>query len=134
MEACLSFLGYRSNCCLRLCYRSSGFRFSGDLVEEFVDRRGDLLEPPGLHHRQIRIGNVPEVRLDLMLHDEILYFCAADPWPTFDFTELEVEDIWDLGAEVIDVGIPVAVVSAGEEHLRVVVQEDPAHVVNGANQ
>ena len=115
-------------------YRCGRNRSSADLVEKFVYRVADLLEPLGFHHRQIWTGNIPEVRRDLVPHNEILYLWATNPWPTFDFTELKIQDVGDLGAEVIDVGIPVAVVSAGEQHLRVVVQKDPAHVVNSANQ
>ncbi len=74
------------------------------------------------------------MRLDLVFHDELFYCWVSNPGPTVDFTKLEVEDVWDLGGEIVDVRIPVAVVRAGKEQLRVVIQEHPAHVVHRANQ
>src|SRR5258706_1432765 len=100
MEGGLRFPGY---CCAALADSS------GHLVEELLDRRADFLEPPCLHHRQIRTRNVPEVRRNLIFRDEVLDLGAANPRPAFDFAELEVEDIRDLGAEIIDIRIPVAV-------------------------
>ena len=70
---------------------------STHLVEEFVERLADLLEPSCLHHSQIRIGDVPEVGRDLVLHDEVFDLRAANPGPTFDFAELKVQDVGDFG-------------------------------------
>jgi len=53
--------------------------------------------------------------------------------PAFDFTELKIQDIGDLGREVIDVGVLIAVVGSAEEQLGVVVQEYESHVVEGAD-
>ena len=41
-------------------------RWSADLVEEFVHCLADSLQPSGLHHGQIRIGDVPDVRRNLV--------------------------------------------------------------------
>src|SRR5271166_1009690 len=135
MEAYLFLMSHRSNCA-GLSSRLPEIRtpFSGHLVEELLNRRGDFLEALCLHDSQIRTGDVPEERRDLVLHDEVFDLRAANSRPAFDFTELEIENIWDLGAEVVDVRIPITIVSAGEENLGVVIQEDPAHVVNGTNQ
>src|SRR5271165_2833484 len=46
---------------------------SSHLVEEFVERLADLLEAFCFHHCQIRIGDVPVMRLDLVLHDEVFH-------------------------------------------------------------
>ena len=43
-----------------------------DLVEEFVQRLADALEPSGLRHRQIRTGDVPGIRRELVLNEPVL--------------------------------------------------------------
>src|SRR5258706_8949457 len=106
---------------------------SADLVEEFSRRVADSLEPSGLHHGQVRIGDVPEVRRDLVARDEVFDLRATNPGPPFDIAELEVEDVGDLRREVFDVGIPVEIVGSAEQELRVVIQNHEAHVVNSAN-
>ena len=47
--------------------------------------------------------------------------------------EYQIHGIGDLRHEVVDISIPLAIVRGGEEQLRVVIQEDEAHVVEGAN-
>ena len=41
--------------------------------------------------------------------------------------------IGNLRREVVDIGVPLAVIGRGEEKLRVVVEEHEAHVVDGAD-
>src|SRR6185437_2795131 len=53
--------------------------------------------------------------------------------PPFDIAEDQIHGIGNLRHEVVDVSVPVAIVSGGEEELRVVVQKDEAHIVEGAN-
>src|SRR6266849_663189 len=108
-------------------------RFSADLVEEFFRRLADTLEPSGLHHCQIRIGDVPEVRRDLVFRDVIFHLRTTNARPSFGIAELEVQDVGDLRREVLDVDVPVAIVGGAEEQLRVVVQKHEAHVVDGAD-
>jgi FAD/FMN-containing dehydrogenase len=45
----------------------------------------------------------------------------------------DVQEVGDLGDEVVDVRVPLAVVRRGEQHLRVVVEEHEPHVVNAAD-
>ena len=87
----------------------------------------------GLRHRQIRMGDVPAFCRDLVLDDPVLHLRAANPWPAFERREDDVHVIGNLRREVVDIGVPLAVVGGREEKLRVVVQEDEAHVVDGAN-
>src|SRR5260221_10386178 len=106
---------------------------SAELVEELVRRLADTLEPSRLHDGQSRIGDVPEVRRDLVARDVVFHLRATNARPPFGVPELEIQDVGDLRREVLDVDVPVAVVGGAEEQLRVVVQEDEAHVVNGAD-
>ena len=111
----------------------AGLLPSADLVEKFVRRIADTRESTGLDHRHIRIGDVPEVRRDLVARDEVFDLRATNPWPTFDIAELKVEDVGDLRREILDVRIPVEIVGSAEQKLGVVVQDHEAHVVDGAN-
>ena len=52
-----------------------------DLVQELVHRLADALQPPGLRHRQIRVGDVPAFGRDLVLGEVVLRLRAADPRP-----------------------------------------------------
>src|SRR6266849_9711763 len=103
-----------------------------DLVEEFVRGTADALEPSRLDHGQIRIRDVPEVRRDLMLHDVVLHLRATHSGPTFGVAKLQVEDVGNLRCEVLDIGVPVAVVGGAKQQFRIVVQKNEAHVVDGA--
>ena len=55
--------------CVCVAMTAFSFRFArsvcadlADLVEKFVDRFADALKPSGVHHGQIRIGDVPRIR------------------------------------------------------------------------
>lgn len=37
----------------------------------------------------------------------------------------------DLGREIVDIGVPVAVIGGGKDDTRIVVEKDEAHVVQG---
>src|SRR5206468_1931814 len=58
---------------------------------------------------------------------------AANSRPTFGIAELEIQDVGDLRREVLDVGVPVAIVGGTEEQPCIVVDKHEAHVVDGAN-
>src|SRR5262249_40380239 len=45
-----------------------------NLVEEFIDRLADALEPVNLRHRQIWMSDVPAFRRDLVLGEIVLCF------------------------------------------------------------
>src|SRR6266404_2371867 len=106
---------------------------SADLVEEFFHRIADALKPSGLYHGQIRIGDVPEVRCNLVARNVIFYLRATNSRPTLGIAKLEVKDVGNLRREVLDVDVPVAIVGSAEEQLRVVVQKHEPHVVDSAN-
>ena len=89
--------------------------------------------PCGLRHRQIRVGDVPAFCGDLVLDDPVFHLRAVNPRPAFESREDDVHFVGYLRREVVDIGVPLAVVGGREEKLRVVVQEDEAHVVDGAN-
>src|SRR5262245_38100537 len=93
------------------------------LVEEFLECLADPREPTRLRYRQIRIGNVPGVGRDLVLDEPVLDVRMVDPRPPLEVAEEDVHRRRDLGHEVVDVGVPLAVVRGGEEQLRVVFQE-----------
>src|SRR5262249_17757248 len=52
-----------------------------NLVEEFVDRLADTLQPFDLRHRQIGIGDVPAFRRDLVFDEVILRSWTANARP-----------------------------------------------------
>src|SRR5689334_5317885 len=68
-----------------------------------------------------------------MLHE--VFFClrTANSRPALPGRVDDVEKVGDLRREVVDVGVPVAVIGRGEEESRVVVYEHEAHVVEGSN-
>ena len=68
-----------------------------------------------------------------VLDDPVLHLRAVNPRPAFASRENDVHFVGNLRREVVDIGVPLAIVGGGEEQLRVVVQEDEAHVVKGAN-
>src|SRR5712671_1201299 len=106
---------------------------SADLVEELFRCRADSPEPSCLHNGQSRIGDIPEVRRDLMPRDVVLHLRTAHARPTLRIAELEVQDVRDLRGKVLDVDVPVAIVGSAEEQLRVVVEKHEPHVVDGAD-
>jgi hypothetical protein len=93
----------------------------------------DALEPLGLHHRQIRIGDVPAIGRDLVLHDPVLHRWAVNSRPPHTITETHIQFVRDVRREVLDVGVPLAVVRGGEKQLRVIVQEHKPHIVEGGD-
>ena len=60
-------------------------------------------------------------------------FGLVNARPALEVAEEDVHRRGNLRHEVVDVGVPLAVVRGGEEQLRVVVQEDEAHVVKRAD-
>src|SRR5882724_13156862 len=71
------------------------------LVEELVRRLADTFEPSGLHDGQGRIGDVPEVRRDLVARDVVFHLRATNARPPFGVPELEVQDVGDLRREIL---------------------------------
>jgi hypothetical protein len=61
-----------------------------DLVQEFVHRLTDALEPTDVCHRQIRMGNVPAFCCDLVAGEVVFRLRAANPRPAFEST---IQDI-----------------------------------------
>src|ERR1043165_6494387 len=53
--------------------------------------------------------------------------------PALEIAKDQIHRIRNLRHEVIDISIPVAIVSGGEKQLRVVVQKYEAHIVKSAN-
>src|SRR6478736_10460439 len=54
---------------------------SANLVEEFVHGLADTLQPEDLCHREIRIGDIPAFRRDLVLDEVILCAWTANAGP-----------------------------------------------------
>src|SRR5215831_10240745 len=104
-----------------------------NLVEEFLSGLADALHVGDVPYRQIGMGDVPAFGRDLVLGDPVFHLWAANPRPAFTRGEEDVHLVGYLRREVIDIGIPLAVVGSREEQLRVVVQEHETHVVDGAN-
>ena len=92
-----------------------------------------LLEPVDLRHRQIRMGDVPAFRRDLVLDEVVLRVRMANAGPAVPGGVDDVQVVGNLRHEVVDVGVPIAVKGRGEEQPRVVVEEHEAHVVEGAD-
>src|SRR5215471_18633239 len=93
-----------------------------DLVQELLDGLADAPEAPGFGNREV-VGDVPALRGDLVACKVVLRLGAADAGPALPRRVDDVEEVGDLRREVVDVGIPVAVVRGREEHPRVVVEE-----------
>src|SRR5215471_12254386 len=65
------------------------------------------------------MGDVPAFCRDLVLGDPVFHLWAANPRPAFTRGEEDVHLLGYLRREVIDIGIPLAVVGSREEQLRV---------------
>src|SRR5215467_8903842 len=104
-----------------------------NLVEEFLGGLADALQAQDMPHGEIRMGDVPANRRDLVFGNPVLYLGAANAWPAIACREEDVQAVRNRRREVADVGIPLAVVGSGEEQLRVVVQKHEAHIVDGAD-
>src|SRR5262245_56875193 len=102
---------------------------STNLVAKLVYRLGDALVPQDLRHRQVRIGDVPAFRRDLVLDEVILRSWAANSRPAVPRGIDDVQVIGNLRYEVVDIGVPVAVKGRGEEQPGVVIEEHEAHGV-----
>src|SRR5262249_27287575 len=99
----------------------------------FSNLFADLLEPMGFCHRQIRATDVPGVGRELVTDEKVLNVWVANSWPSLDVTKEQIHGRRNLRYEIIDVGVPFAVVGSGEQQLRVVVEEYEAHIVERAN-
>src|SRR4030095_15909936 len=80
-----------------------------DLVQELVQRLADTLEPSGLRHRQVWIGDVPARCRNLVTDDPVLHRRAVNPRPSLAIGEQQVQVVGNLRREVVDVGVPVAI-------------------------
>src|SRR4030095_6467562 len=109
-----------TNSPLRLC----------DLVEKLLNGFTDALEASCLATREMCIGDVPCVRRDLVLDDPVFHLRAPNPRPPHGIAEQQIHSVGNLRREVVDVRVPLAIVGGGEEQLRVVLQENEAHVVD----
>jgi hypothetical protein len=80
------------------------------------------------------MGDVPALSRDLVFRDIVFRLGAANSRPAFPRRVDDVEVIGNLRNEVVDVGVPVAVIGCGEQELRVVVQKHETHVMETAHQ
>src|SRR5581483_3572095 len=104
-----------------------------DLVEELVYRLADALEALNLRDRQIRISNVPTFGRDLVLDQVVLCSRTANAGPAVPRGVDNVQIIRNLRHEVVDIGVPIAIIGRGEEQPCVVIEEHEAHSVKGAD-
>src|SRR6188474_3157323 len=93
----------------------SGKSPSTNLVQELVNRLADALQPEDLRHGHVRISDVPAVRRDLVRGQVVLRAWTANAWPPVPGGVDDVEVIGNLRHEVVDIGVPVAVIGRGEE-------------------
>src|SRR5512133_3562145 len=100
-----------------------------DLVEKFVSRLAEPLQPVDLSQSELRIGDEPAFCRDLVLNEVIFRPWVANPRPAFPSGIHKVEIVWNQRDEVVDISVPIAVEGSGEEHFRIVVQEHEPHVV-----
>src|SRR6186997_723507 len=91
-----------------------------DLVQELVHSLTDSLEPIGLCHRHIRVGDVPAFCRDLVAGKVVFRLRAANPRPAFECTIHEIQVVGNLRREVVDIRIPLSVEGRAEEQLRIV--------------
>src|ERR1700730_14595489 len=103
-----------------------------NLVEEFLDRGADALEPLRLRRGQVRTVDVPGLGRDLVVEYPLLRLPATHPWVTLTIARPQIHSIRNLRREVVDIRVKVAVIGRREEKLRVVVHEHEAHVVDRA--
>src|SRR5262245_24590979 len=61
-----------------------------NLVQKFLNRLADTREASCLGHRQIRIGDVPCLRRDLVLDDPVFYLRAPNPRPPYGIAEQQI--------------------------------------------
>src|SRR5690242_7411309 len=67
-----------------------------DLVQEFVHRLTDTLEPTDLGHCQIGMGDVPAFCRDLVPGEVVLRLRAANPRPAFESTIQDIQVVGNL--------------------------------------
>src|SRR6185436_1560794 len=104
-----------------------------DLVEKFVSRLAESLQPVDLSQSELRIGHEPAFGRDLVLDEVIFRSWAANPRPAFPGGIHKVEIVWNQRDEVVDICVPIAVEGSGEEQFRIVVEEHEPHVVEGTD-
>src|SRR5215471_21370154 len=108
-------------------------RALADLVEKLVDGLADLFEPSGLRDGQVRIGDIPAIRLDLVAQEILPHLRTVHARIALTIAEQHVERIRNLRGEGRDIGIPVPVKRRSEQELGIVVEEHEAHVVHRAD-
>src|SRR6185295_20354034 len=90
-------------------------RLCADLVEKFVYCLTDAFESSRLGYRQVWTGDVPGLGGDLVLGDKVFCRRAVNSWPPLEIAENQIHGVGNLRHEVVDVGVPVAIVGGGEE-------------------
>src|SRR5215469_285507 len=113
--------------------RTNDERRLANLVEEFLNGLADALHAGDVPYRQIRMGDVPTFCRDLMVSDPVFHLGTVNSRPAFPKRKEDVQFVGNFRHEVLNVGVPLAVVGSGEEQLRVVVQKHETHVVDGTN-
>src|SRR5262245_2273301 len=108
---------------LRTGLYANGERRLGDLVEEFVDRRTDPLQPSRVLDAEIGVADIPGVGRDLVLDDEVLHGGVTDARPAFTVGEHHVEVVGNDRGEIVDIRVPITVVCRDKQELRIVVEE-----------
>src|SRR6185503_4563996 len=122
----------RAHCDPDLEQTIRAFRLS-DLVQEFLYGPADAFESSRLGYRQIRTGDVPSLGGDLVPSDKVFRRRAVNSRPSLQIAEDQIHGVRNFRHEVVDISVPIAIVSGGEEQLCVVVQEDEAHIVQCAD-
>src|SRR5262249_21166577 len=90
--------------------RANDERRLGTLVEEFVNRRADFLEPFRVLDGEVGRSDIPGAGGDLVLCDVVLHRGATDTRPAFTVAEHHVELIGNMCGEVVDIRVPVPVI------------------------
>src|SRR5258708_5415799 len=97
--------------------RAVSFSSALGRIEQLVEGLGDLLVSVHVLDGGVGVGAVPTVGCHLVRGDEIhgLLRGVAEARPPVDFLEDKVQHLGNHCCEVVDVGIPVAVVGGAEQ-------------------
>ena len=79
------------------------------------------------------MGHIPSFRRDLVFDQIVFRPGIANPRPALPSRIDQVEVVGNLGHKIVDVGVPIAVETGGEQHSGVVVQKHEAHVMETAH-
>jgi hypothetical protein len=102
-------------------------------VEQPVHRSRDLQRAPDGGYCCLGERDIPMRSGDLVLHDIVLHLWRGDSGPALRLGKDHIKQVGDQRGEIVDIGVPVAVVGGSEEQLGVVVQKYKAQIMERAD-